>query len=348
MAGSSVGADKPFNPFENPLPSMLIAPLPPPSPASVPPLPPSVRPSAGHNLMLNKFAVVENHFILTTADVRPQTHLLEPADLAAAHACIATFRDHGEELFVFFNSGPHSGASQPHRHLQLMPIESMREGLQEQDRERWDVLANGLLRSHESESGKHLRLPFRVFIEPIHHGMTSHELHDLYRKLYRRARDAVKEHQTAVRRRRQLPSTLPAPSPQLEKETDDESWITEEISPEGDEVDTLGAARISYNMALTSSVLAVLPRLAEGAPIPTSREPSRTVTAGPGDMKEQPQQLSGSVSVVSFNGTVLAGTALVKGEEEWEALRNDPGLLEELLRRIAPGPADGSNEGDRS
>lgn len=29
------------------------------------------------------------------------------------------------QLFAFFNSGKHSGASQPHRHIQFLPVEEM-------------------------------------------------------------------------------------------------------------------------------------------------------------------------------------------------------------------------------
>jgi ATP adenylyltransferase len=76
--------------------------------------------------------------------------------------------------------------------------------------------------------------------------------------------------------------------------------------PERDDIFTAfgeDAAPISYNMAMTRSTLVICPRIAEGAAIST-----------PGG------QVAGKLSL---NGTVLAGTALVKSESEWDALRLD-------------------------
>jgi ATP adenylyltransferase len=116
---------KPFNPFEDPSKGLFIA------------------AHGSHNLVLNKFPVIPNHFILATKDYKEQTHLLEESDLAATYSCLQSYRDNGEELFGFFNSGEHSGASQPHRHIQFLPVESMRSGMVEG--QSWNVLANCLV-----------------------------------------------------------------------------------------------------------------------------------------------------------------------------------------------------------
>jgi ATP adenylyltransferase len=87
-------------------------------------------------LVLNKFAVIANHFILATKEFKPQTDALEPDDLEATFACLEEWENataggtarRRERLFAFFNSGVWSGASQPHRHVQLLPVEDMREG----------------------------------------------------------------------------------------------------------------------------------------------------------------------------------------------------------------------------
>lgn len=42
---------------------------------------------------------------------------------------------------------------------------------------------------------------------------------------------------------------------------------------------------------------------------------------------------------LSINGTILVGTLMVKGEEEWELLKREPGRLEEVLRGISGGPS---------
>jgi ATP adenylyltransferase len=70
---------------------------------------------ATHFLVLNKFAIVPGHFILATKAFKEQTHLLEEDDLAVTFACLQAWRKCGLDLFAFFNSGEHSGASQPHR-----------------------------------------------------------------------------------------------------------------------------------------------------------------------------------------------------------------------------------------
>jgi ATP adenylyltransferase len=117
---------KSINPFENPSKGLFITDLPP-----------------SHILVLNKFPVVPNHFILATKVFKQQTDWLEEDDLGAAYACLKAYRDSGEELFGFFNSGKASGASQPHRHIQFLPVDSMRSGIQEGVK--WDVLADSLI-----------------------------------------------------------------------------------------------------------------------------------------------------------------------------------------------------------
>lgn len=68
--------------------------------------------------------------------------MLEKDDIEAAYACLEKYNQAGEELFGFFNSGEHSGASQHHRHIQFLPVESMRSGMSASDE--WSVLADNL------------------------------------------------------------------------------------------------------------------------------------------------------------------------------------------------------------
>lgn len=257
---------KPFDPFENPPPALKITDLGP-----------------AHFLVLNKFAVVPEHFILATAAFKQQTDVLEADDLACTLACIDAYEGQqegggGGGLFAFFNGGEHSGASQPHRHIQLLPVARMRDGLEEGGGSAWDVLADNL-RTH--------RPPFATFSEEIEPGITGAELHEMYLRLYGRACRAVARHSGGS------------------------SGI--------DEVPATGEARISYNMAMTRRTLVVSPRLAEGA-----------------DIAAADGRVLGSLAL---NGTVLAGTALVKSELEWEALRSDEGGLVKVLRGIGL-PAD--------
>lgn len=75
-----------------------------------------VRLSAEHVLILNKFPVQRGHVLLITQSWQPQAGWLQRSDwqaLAAVEADTAGL--------WFFNSCAAAGASQPHRHLQLLP-----------------------------------------------------------------------------------------------------------------------------------------------------------------------------------------------------------------------------------
>jgi len=69
-----------------------------------------------HVVILNKFPVQAGHMLLITQDWQPQTGWLSIDDWHAL-ACV----DASTTGLWFFNSGPDAGASQPHRHLQLLP-----------------------------------------------------------------------------------------------------------------------------------------------------------------------------------------------------------------------------------
>ncbi|KAJ3391289.1 bifunctional AP-4-A phosphorylase/ADP sulfurylase [Entophlyctis sp. JEL0112] len=71
-----------------------------------------------HNLLLNKFSVVEGHLILATKKWESQTCLLNVGDFRAAWSLMVR----GSYL-GFYNCGPLSGASVPHKHIQFIPID---------------------------------------------------------------------------------------------------------------------------------------------------------------------------------------------------------------------------------
>ncbi|MEB3173471.1 MAG: ATP adenylyltransferase [Cyanobacteriota bacterium] len=74
------------------------------------------RPSASHVLLLNKYPVQRGHVLLITSGWKPQSGWLEPLDWQAL--CRVNADTTG---LWFFNSCGAAGASQPHRHLQLLP-----------------------------------------------------------------------------------------------------------------------------------------------------------------------------------------------------------------------------------
>ncbi|SEG06425.1 ATP adenylyltransferase family protein [Marinobacterium lutimaris] len=73
--------------------------------------------SPRHRCLLNKFNVVENHLLLVTREFEPQTDLLNSGDFQALAQCMLAMRS-----LAFFNGGETAGASQPHKHLQLIPL----------------------------------------------------------------------------------------------------------------------------------------------------------------------------------------------------------------------------------
>jgi ATP adenylyltransferase len=256
-----VADKKPFNPFAEPSPALLITPV-------------SIESQPTHNLVLNKFAIVPEHFILSTKELKPQTHLLEAEDLEVAHRCIWLYEDAGRELFVFFNSGEGSGASQEHRHLQLLDVENMREGLPADGG--WDILAKRL----EREEGVQQSLPFWTVGATLPPDPTGQTLREIYLGLYKQA--ALK--------------------------------VLGEGAKAVAEMDEDGEAMISYNLAMTRDTMVLVPRTAEGGSV--SDEEGR------------------EVGWLALNGTVLAGTALVKSQAEWDALRRDPGQVKAVLGSI--------------
>lgn len=243
------------------------------------------------------------HFLLITRVFEPQTHLLRAEDLAATYACLRAYHDHEvegerEELFAFFNSGEHSGASQPHRHLQLLPIARMRDGLEDAAQNgtgSWDVLADRLVGAGENKmeggpsAAESPQLPFSVFAERLRPDMSGSDLRAAYLRLYEGACAAA-------------------------------GAVAE--AGDGPGAGTVGEARISYNMAMTRDTMVLCPRTAEGDVVRDK--------AG----KE--------VGRLALNGTVLAGTALVKSQAEWDALKGDGDQLWRILGRIGVPPVDRS------
>lgn len=70
-----------------------------------------------HLCLLNKFNVVDNHLLIVTRAFESQTELLNLTDFAALWFCLQEI-----DGLAFFNGGKIAGASQPHKHLQLIPL----------------------------------------------------------------------------------------------------------------------------------------------------------------------------------------------------------------------------------
>lgn len=97
--GSAPGA-APANPFSPWEPALFVA---------------DVSPT--HVAILNKFNVVEDHLLVITREFEDQRSLLTPRDFEAVLGCLAEY-----ESLAFYNGGTEAGASQTHKHLQLVPL----------------------------------------------------------------------------------------------------------------------------------------------------------------------------------------------------------------------------------
>lgn len=75
------------------------------------------RLSPSHVCLLNKFNVIDHHLLIVTSAYEDQEMLLTEADFAALWACLDALGGLG-----FYNGGTCAGASQPHKHLQLIPL----------------------------------------------------------------------------------------------------------------------------------------------------------------------------------------------------------------------------------
>lgn len=75
-----------------------------------------------HVFLLNKFSVVAHHFMMVSREYESQASPLSPGDLVHAYKVLVAGRNAGKHLFAFYNCGDKSGASQPHKHVQFLPI----------------------------------------------------------------------------------------------------------------------------------------------------------------------------------------------------------------------------------
>lgn len=91
---------RPFDPFLPPEPALTVAEI-----------------SDSHVVVLNKFNVVEHHLLIVTRQFEDQRRLLSLADFEALWCCLREYPS-----LAFYNGGEVAGASQPHKHLQLVPL----------------------------------------------------------------------------------------------------------------------------------------------------------------------------------------------------------------------------------
>ena len=73
--------------------------------------------SETHAALLNKYNVLDDHVLLVTREWAEQTEMLDATDFEALLLGLA-----GMDGLAFYNGGADAGASQPHKHLQIVPL----------------------------------------------------------------------------------------------------------------------------------------------------------------------------------------------------------------------------------
>jgi len=121
-----------------------------------------------HYVLLNKFPVIAGHVLLVTRRFERQERLLSVDDMAAMGTCL----DAADGL-VFYNGGAEAGSSQPHKHLQCVPLPLAAESGD-------DVPMERLLHGGAS-------LPFRHAFARVPAAATPPMRYALYRGLLQRA-----------------------------------------------------------------------------------------------------------------------------------------------------------------
>ena len=69
-----------------------------------------------HNLLFNKFPLYQNHVLVVTRIFEMQDHDVSKEDFENSYITLTALNG-----FCFYNSSKKSGASQRHKHLQIVP-----------------------------------------------------------------------------------------------------------------------------------------------------------------------------------------------------------------------------------
>ena len=123
-----------------------------------------------HRALLNKFSVLREHLLIVTREPAEQRSPLDHDDFAAL---AMVMKD--AEVLAFYNGGPEAGASQGHKHLQVVTLPLS---------PRHSIPIDVLLADGQA------RLPFRHAFARLEPGQVSRPaaMEDTYRRLHREAR----------------------------------------------------------------------------------------------------------------------------------------------------------------
>ena len=122
----------------------------------------------GHQLILNKYPVQLGHVLLITNEWKEQNGWLDIKDWEA----IKEVNKDTSGLW-FFNSGPLAGASQPHRHIQLLRRDPSELSC---PREKWILALNNLNYKNEKFSKN-------IILKKFSKSLNEENIHEIYKNL---------------------------------------------------------------------------------------------------------------------------------------------------------------------
>ncbi|MGB8702737.1 MAG: DUF4922 domain-containing protein [Thermosynechococcaceae cyanobacterium] len=112
--------------------------------------------SPTHLVLLNKFNVMDHHILIVTRAFESQDSLLTEADFQALALGLSEI-----DGLAFYNGGKTAGASQPHKHLQIVPLPFVPDGSPlPLDPYMTEIVLNGTM-------GRNSQLPYRHAIAPL-------------------------------------------------------------------------------------------------------------------------------------------------------------------------------------
>ena len=229
-----------------------------------------------YQLLLNKYPIIPEHALLVTKTYQSQTSALSPKELKMAYDVLVQL-DNDEnpttQHLMFYNSGPASGSSQDHKHLQVFPLPPQFE-------------------------------PFQTFLC----GNQPHFIPD--------------QHTEPLQSPEVSFAHFVLPLPESSSDVDEDllamsyfALLQRSLSFFQDWLGERPDLKRSYNFLMTKKWLCVVPRSHESANI----------------KEEQEQGERDSKFDVDINSAGYAGLLLVKSQESYDALLDDPAVIDKLM-----------------
>ncbi|PWZ00229.1 hypothetical protein BCV70DRAFT_200381 [Testicularia cyperi] len=264
-----------------------------------------------HIVLLNKFCVVPQHFLMVTREFESQDLPPSPRTLALAYRIASSHRSESTELLAFYNCGQVSGASQPHRHLQFVQCPPL------------DTVGGGGGRGQEEGKGISEEDRDRILDSP-----TKIPVESLLDRIERDGKEEDAIHALPLPYQHFV--SLLAPPPAIKKNDQElEKYIGNKFMGLLDAMfrarmfgDAKSkAGRPSFNILLSKRALHVIPRSQE-------------------EFEGLPHDQAGKVGNLSINSLGYAGFMLTRSLEEQSELAKLEGGVEKVLATTGVAPVE--------